>query len=259
MKVVILAGGRGTRLSEETEVIPKPMVEVGGKPILWHIMKTYSHYGHNDFIVCLGYRGYLIKEYFSHYYLHTTDVIIDLQQNRTIPTKSYSEPWKITLVDTGSETMTGGRLLKVRDYVGNADFFMTYGDGLSDVNIKELRQFHLKNKKMATVTAVQPLGRFGSLDIKRGEDAVHSFLEKPVGDNYWANGGFFVLKPDIFDHIKNGDDSVWEKEPLEDIAKDGELVAFKHTGFWKSMDTLRDKIELNNLWHKGQAPWKVWE
>ncbi len=256
MKVVILAGGVGTRLSEETSVIPKPMVEVGGKPILWHIMKIYSHFGFNDFIVCLGYKGYIIKEYFSHYFLHNSDVTIDMKKNKVSVHSTTSEPWKITLVDTGLETITGGRIKRIKKYIGKESFLMTYGDGVGRIDIRELVRFHRKHKKMATVTAVQPLGRFGSLDIGRSSK-VSSFLEKPQGDNNWINAGFFVLEAGIFDYIK-GDSTHWEKEPLENLAKSDQLVAYKHTGFWKPMDTLRDKLELERLWDANKAPWKMW-
>ncbi len=256
MKVVILAGGKGTRLSEETGVIPKPIVEIGGKPILWHIMKTYSHFGFNEFIICLGYKGYVIKEYFSHYFMHMSDVTIDLSNNKTEIHNSLSEPWKITLVDTGLETMTGARLKKIEKYTENKTFMMTYGDGVGNINIEELVKFHKKNKKAATITAIQPLGRFGTLEIT-AEDRVNSFLEKPKGNNTWINAGYFVLEPEIFKYIKG--DILWEKEPLENLAADKKLVAYKHTGFWKPMDTLRDKNELEQLWQSGTPPWKVWK
>lgn len=257
MKVVILAGGRGTRITEETNAIPKPMVEVGGKPVLWHIMKMYSHFGYNDFIICLGYKGYMIKEYFSHYFLHVSDVTIDLAANSVITENSASEPWKITLVDTGLDTMTGGRLKRVEKYLNKESFMLTYGDGVSNVDIKNLVKFHKTNKFLATVTAVQPTGRFGSLDITE-EKKVGSFLEKPPGDGSWINAGFFVFGPEIFNYIY-GDDVVLEKEPLEKVAASGQLAAFKHRGFWKCMDTLRDKIELEGLWQSGKPPWKLWE
>lgn len=256
MKVVILAGGRGTRISEETETIPKPMVEIGGRTILWHIMRIYSHFGYREFIICLGYKGYLIKEYFSHYFLHMSDVTIDMATNQVQVHSSESEPWKVTLVDTGLETMTGGRLKRIEKYVAGDTFMMTYGDGVADINIKELVAFHKKNKFLATVTAVQPTGRYGSLDVDEA-GKVNCFLEKPKGDNSWINAGFFVLEPGIFKYIK--DDSVfWEKEPLEDLAKDNQLNAYKHTGFWKGMDTIRDKIELDNFSKSGNAPWEFW-
>lgn len=256
MKVVILAGGMGTRISEETSVIPKPMIEIGGKPILWHIMKIYSHFGYDDFIICLGYKGYIIKEYFSHYFLHTSDITIDMKENNIQVHSSTSEPWRVTLIDTGLDTSTGGRLKRIKKYVGKEAFLMTYGDGVGNINIQDLVRFHQKNRKLSTVTAVQPLGRFGSLDIKKA-NKVSSFLEKPKGDNNWINAGFFVLEPDIFNYI-NGDDTIWEKEPLESLSKKGQLVAYKHSQFWKSMDTLRDKLELERLWNINKAPWKVW-
>ncbi len=255
MKVVILAGGLGTRLGQVAEAIPKPMVTIGGKPILWHIMKAYSGYGFNQFVICLGYKGYVIKEYFSHYFLHKSDVTIDLAKNKTTIHNTASEPWEITLVDTGLETMTGGRLKRVEKYVKGGTFMLTYGDGVSDVNIKNLVRFHKKSRAAATVTAVQPLGRFGSLDVS-GKDRVRSFLEKPKGDNSWVNAGYFVLEPEVFKYIE-GDDVSWEKEPVEGLASDGKLVAYKHEGFWKCMDTLRDKNELEHLWQSGKAPWKV--
>jgi glucose-1-phosphate cytidylyltransferase len=257
MKVVILAGGRGTRISEETNTIPKPMVEIGGKPILWHIMKIYSHYGINDFVVCLGYRGYLIKEYFSHYFLHMNDITIDMSSNDIKIHTTSSEAWKVTLVDTGLETMTGGRIKRVEKYVGKEPFMLTYGDGVGNVDLKALIEFHRKQGMMATITAVQPVGRFGSLDIG-ANDTIHSFMEKPKGDNRWINAGFFVLEPGAFDYISN-DTTTWEREPLENIARNGQLNAYKHNGFWKPMDTLRDKIELETMWQAGKAPWKVWE
>jgi len=258
MKVIILAGGRGSRISEETEVLPKPMVEIGGKPVIWHIMKLYSHYGFNDFIICLGYRGYMIKEYFSHYFMHMSDVTIDLSKNETKIHTTASEPWKITLVDTGLGTMTGSRLKRVQKYAGNQTFLLTYGDGLADINIEKLVQFHKKNKKLATLTAIQNAGRFGVLNIDSG-NKVSSFLEKPKDEGGWINGGFFVLEPGIFNFIKNGDTVVWENEPLENLAKQGKLSAYKHIGFWGCMDTLRDKISFERTWQSGAAPWKVWK
>lgn len=257
MKVVILAGGRGTRISEETNAIPKPMVEIGGKPILWHIMKIYSYYGFNKFIICLGYRGYMIKEYFSHYFLHMSDATINLSKNEVTIHNTHSEPWEITLIDTGLETMTGGRLKRVRSYLKDETFMLTYGDGVGDINISELVEFHKKNRRSMTVTAVQPSGRFGSLDIKKN-GIVSSFLEKPKGDKNWVNAGFFVMEPGIFGDIK-GDHVLLEKEPLEKAASSRQLAAYRHDGFWKCMDTLRDKLELERLWQSGCAPWKVWE
>lgn len=257
MKVVILAGGMGTRISEETNVIPKPMIEIGGKPILWHIMKTYSHYGFNEFVICLGYKGYIIKEYFSHYFLHMNDMTIDMTNNNVEIHSSSSEPWKVTLVDTGLNTMTGGRIKRIQKYIGSEQFLLTYGDGVADINIKSLIEFHKMKKSYATITAVQPLGRFGSLDISDNEKVV-SFLEKPKGDNNWINAGFFVLEPEIFNFIDD-DKMIWEREPLEKLAKEKQLNAYKHSGFWKPMDTLRDKNELESLWQSQKAPWKIWE
>ena len=257
MKVVILAGGFGTRISEETEDRPKPMIEIGGKPILWHIMKIYSHFGFNDFIICLGYKGYIIKEYFSQYLLHQSDVTFDFTNvnEKTILSKK-AEPWKVTLIDTGHNTMTGGRVKRIKNYVDNQTFMLTYGDGVGDIKIDKLVDFHKKNKNYATVTAAQPSGRFGALNIDDANQ-VYSYLEKPKGDGAWINSGFFVLEPKIFDFI-NGDDTVWESEPLENLAKTKQLMAFKHHGFWKPMDTLRDKKELEGLWQVDNAPWKLW-
>jgi glucose-1-phosphate cytidylyltransferase len=256
MKVLILAGGFGTRLSEETEIRPKPMVEIGGKPILWHIMKIYSHYGFNDFIILLGYKGYYIKEYFANYYLHQSDVTIDLATGRIEVLNNSSEPWKVTLLDTGINTMTGGRIKRAKTIVGNETFMLTYGDGVGDVNPLELLKFHKSHGKAITVTAAQPEGRFGALDI--GENSiVKAFQEKPKGDGAWVNAGFFVCEPKVFDYIE-GDSTVFEKEPLQKLAEDGELYAFKHKGFWKPMDTLRDKLELQKLWDSGKASWKIW-
>ena len=257
MKVVILAGGRGTRLSEETEVKPKPMVEIGGKPIIWHIMKIYSQYGFNDFIVCCGYKGYVIKEYFANYFLHEADVTIDLTKNSMDVHSSKAEPWKITLVDTGLATQTGGRIRRIRQYIGDNAFLLTYGDGLADIDIAKLIVFHKQQKKLATLTAVQTFGRFGALKVSTS-DSVTTFLEKPKDDNTWINGGFFVLEPAIFDYIKDEDESIWEREPLEALATDHQLNAYRHTGFWKPMDHLRDKIDLDDLWNSGMAPWKTW-
>lgn len=257
MKVVILAGGLGTRLSEETEVKPKPMVEIGGKPILWHIMKIYSHYGFNDFVICLGYKGYVIKEYFLNYYLHQSDIEIDLKTNTHEVINSIAEPWKVTLVDTGLETMTGGRLKKIRKFINNETFFATYGDGLSNINLIELLNFHRENDKLATITAVQPPGRFGALEINESGEVKH-FMEKPLGDGSWINGGFFVLEPESLDFVES-DGTVFEKEPLENLSKKGFLGAFKHKGFWRPMDTLRDKRELEEMWKNGTAEWKLWD
>lgn len=258
MKVVILAGGLGTRLSEETDLRPKPMIEIGGKPILWHIMKTYSHYGFNDFIICCGYKGYLIKEYFTNYFLHQSDVTIDLAENKIEIHKTSAEPWKVTLVDTGLNTMTGGRIRRIRKYL-DGTFFLTYGDGLGNVNIASLLEFHRSQKKMATVTVVQPSGRFGAIKFdERDAVKVFAFQEKPKGDGAWINGGFFVCEPGVIDFIDD-DSTIWERRPLEEIAARGELVAFKHTGFWKPMDTLREKTELEEMWNSGKAAWKIWE
>ncbi len=256
MKVAILAGGFGTRLSEVTDIKPKPMVEVGGKPIIWHIMKHYSHYGHNEFIILLGYKGYYIKEYFANYFLHQSDVTIDIQNNKMEIHNSTSEPWKVTLVDTGLETMTGGRVKRAEKFLKDETFLLTYGDGVSDINIKELIDFHRRNKKIMTLTSVQPEGRFGALELSG--DLVEKFSEKPKGDGSWINGGFFVCEPEIFNYISNGDLTVLEKDPLEKLATNNQLVAFKHSGFWKPMDTLRDKVHLDQLWNDKKAPWKVW-
>lgn len=256
MKVVILAGGLGTRLSEETVARPKPMVEIGGKPILWHIMKLYSHYGFNDFVICLGYKGYVIKEYFSNYFLHTSDVTLDLLHNKTEVHQKFAEPWKVTLVDTGDHTMTGGRVKRVAPYVNGETFLLTYGDGVADVNVHELLAFHRKHGKLATVTSTQPKGRFGALTLD-GQNYVREFKEKPSGDGNWINGGFFVMEPGLFKYIAD-DQAALEREPMEKLSNDGQLLAFKHHGFWQPMDTLRDKNYLEDLWVNGKAPWKVW-
>jgi len=259
MKVVILAGGFGTRISEETDLKPKPMIEIGGKPIIWHIMKTYSHFGFNEFVICLGYKGYMIKEYFANYFLHQTDVTIDLQNNKLDVHFSNAEPWKITLVDTGLNTMTGGRIRRIEKYIDNKTFMLSYGDGIGDVNIAELYDFHKKHKKQATVTVVQPSGRFGAVRLDEKEEVkVFAFQEKPKGDNAWINGGFFVLEPSIFNYIDD-DSAIWERKPLETIASEGQLMAYKHYGFWKPMDTLREKNELEELWTSGKAKWKIWD
>jgi glucose-1-phosphate cytidylyltransferase len=256
MKAVILAGGLGTRISEETHLKPKPMIEVGGKPILWHILKIYSAYGINDFLICVGYKGYVIKEYFANYFLHMSDVTFDIRNNKMEVHQKHAEPWKVTIVDTGEETMTGGRLKRVRDYLGDESFCFTYGDGVCDVNIRELVSFHQAHGKEATVTAVQPPGRYGALSI--GSDGlVQEFQEKPIGDKSWINGGFFVLKPKVLDRIA-GDETFWEREPMEELALESQLAAFEHPGFWRPMDTLRDKVLLEELWNSGKAPWKVW-
>ncbi len=255
MKVVILAGGLGTRLAEETTTRPKPMVEIGDRPILWHIMKIYSSYGLNDFVICLGYRGYMIKEYFANYYLHTSDVTFDVAENRMEVHETTTEPWRVTLVDTGAETMTGGRLRRVFDYLDEDDFCFTYGDGLADIDIGRLVAFHREQKTLATVTAVQPSGRFGSMRLD--EERVLEFTEKPAGDDAWINGGFFVLSPRVRDYL-DGDATVWEREPLQRLAAEGELSSYRHSGFWQPMDTLRERDRLQSLWESGEAPWKTW-
>ncbi|MCE1190085.1 MAG: glucose-1-phosphate cytidylyltransferase [Ignavibacteria bacterium] len=256
MKIVLLAGGLGTRLAEETTVKPKPMVEIGGYPILWHIMKIYSQYGFNDFIICLGYKGFLIKEYFYNYYLHKSDVTINLADNSTEIHRNLSEPWKITLVDTGLNTLTGGRLKRVQKYVGDETFMMTYGDGVADVNVPALIDFHKGHKQIATLTAVQPTGRFGALQIDP-DNTISVFKEKPTGDGTWVNGGFFVLEPKVFDYIED-DATMFERAPLENLARDGQLNAYHHQGFWMPMDKLSDKHELEKMWSSGSAPWKIW-
>jgi len=257
MKVVILAGGYGTRISEESHLKPKPMIEIGERPILWHIMKIYSSYGFNDFVICLGYKGYCIKEYFAHYFLHESDITFDFRnQNERMVHNHSAEPWQVTLVSTGLETMTGGRVKRVKDYIGNEPFMLTYGDGVADVNIKQLLTYHQAHGKLATVTSIQPAGRFGALDLD-DDNLIHGFQEKPKGDGAWINGGFFVMQPEVLDYI-DGDATILEREPLEGLAQAGQLVAHKHTGFWQPMDTLRDKNLLDDLWKSGKAPWKVW-
>ena len=256
MKVVILAGGLGTRLSEETILKPKPMVEIGEMPIIWHIMKIYSSHGFNDFIICLGYKGYVIKEYFTNYFLHKSDVTINLADNSVKVHDSKAEPWNITLVDTGVNTMTGGRIRRIQKHTNNEPFMLTYGDGVGDINITSLLDFHKKHGKACTVTSVQPSGRFGALNIDE-QDEVASFTEKPKGDGAWINAGFFVCNPEVFNYI-DSDDTFWEKEPMENIAADNQMKAFKHEGYWKPMDTLRDKAELEQEWLSGKAPWKNW-
>lgn len=256
MKAVILAGGLGTRISEETSIRPKPMVEIGGKPILWHIMKTYSAHGIHDFVICCGYKGYLIKEYFANYFLHMSDVTFDMEHNQMEVHQRNAEPWRVTLVDTGEDTMTGGRLKRVANYIKDEEeFCLTYGDGVADVNITELVASHRQNGKKATVTAVQPTGRFGALDIENS--AVRGFIEKPQGDGGWINGGFFVLSPEVIQWIEH-DSTIWERAPMERLACEGQLNAFFHSGFWQPMDTLRDKTHLEELWASGKAPWKIW-
>ncbi len=255
MKAVILAGGLGTRISEETHLKPKPMIEIGGHPILWHIMKIYSAHGVNDFIICCGYKGYIIKEYFSNYFLHTSDVTFDIQNNKVEIHENTAEPWRVTLVDTGRETMTGGRIKQIRQYLDEEDFCLTYGDGLSDINITQLIAHHKGQNTLATMTSVQPPGRFGAT-VLDGNKVSH-FQEKPVGDGGWINGGFFVLSPKVIDYVE-GNETVWEREPMERLAAEGQLSAYKHRGFWQPMDALRDKHYLEKLWDLGKAPWKLW-
>ncbi|WP_372717029.1 glucose-1-phosphate cytidylyltransferase [Novipirellula sp.] len=258
-QAVILAGGLGTRISEETHLKPKPMVEIGGRPILWHIMKAYSAHGINDFIICAGYKGYVIKEYFANYFLHMSDVTFDMQRNSMEVHQRKAEPWRVTVVDTGEETMTGGRLARIAPYLNDGTFCFTYGDGVSDLDISKLIDFHRSSGTAATLTAVQPPGRYGALTF----DATHSnrissFQEKPEGDGAWINGGFFVLEPSVLPYITDGDKTIWEREPLASLAADGQLSAYRHRGFWRPMDTLRDRNELESLWDSGKAPWKVW-
>jgi glucose-1-phosphate cytidylyltransferase len=257
MKVVILAGGHGTRISEESHLKPKPMIEIGGRPILWHIMKTYSHYGYNDFVICLGYKGYCIKEYFANYFLHQSDITFDFTNgNNQVIHENGTEPWKVTLIDTGVETMTGGRVKRVQKYVGNEPFMLTYGDGVGNVDIPKLVEFHQNHGRLATVTSTQPSGRFGALKLTQ-DNQVITFQEKPEGDGGWINGGFFVMQPEVFNYIEN-DATILERTPLENLAKDGQLMTFKHHDFWQPMDTLRDKNHLEELWATG-APWKLWK
>jgi len=257
MKAVILAGGMGTRISEESHLKPKPMIEIGGRPILWHVMKLYSHFGINDFVVCLGYKGYVIKEYFANYFLHNADVTFDMSSNRMDVHQRYADPWKVTLVDTGETTMTGGRLKRIRSYLGDDDVFcLTYGDGVGDIDIASLLTFHRSHGRLATVTAAQPPGRYGALKIAK--DCVLSFKEKPSGDGGWINAGFFVLSPKVIDYVQD-DSTVWEQEPIETLAHEGQLRAHFHRGFWQPMDTLRDKNLLEGLWASATPPWKVWE
>ena len=255
MKAVILAGGYGTRISEESHLKPKPMIEIGGRPILWHIMKIYSHYGINDFVICLGYKGYVIKEYFANYFLHMSDVTFDMTQNHMEVHQHHAEPWRVTLVDTGQNTLTGGRLKRVEKYVRDETFCFTCGDGVSDLRIDKLIAFHRQHGKKATLTAIQPPGRYGALQLE--ETTVRHFQEKPDGDGAWINGGYFVLEPQIFDEIE-GDNTSWETTPLQRMAGSGQLIAFQHSGFWQAMDTLRDKNQLEELWQSGKSPWKVW-
>lgn len=259
MKVLILAGGLGTRLSEETKIIPKPMVEIGSRPILWHIMKIYSHWGFNDFIILTGYQSHIIKDYFINYYNRYSDITVDLANDTVEVHKTRTEPWKVTMLYTGQNAMTGARIKKAQKYVGNEPFLLTYGDGVSDVNIKEVIESHKKSGKLITMTAVQPTGKFGAIAIDK-DNSITSFKEKPKGDGSWINGGYFVCENEVFNYIKENDDSVvFEKEPLENLAHDGKLNAYKHKGFWRPMDMLKDKNDLNEMWHNGRAPWKVWE
>ena len=258
MKAVILAGGLGTRISEETDVKPKPMVEIGGMPILWHIMKCYSHYGIDEFVICLGYKGYVIKEFFVNYFMHRANITIDLGNNTVQTLNTTSEPWKVTLIDTGNETMTGGRIKRIKPYIGDEPFMLTYGDGVSDVNIDKLVESHKKSGKLVTLTAYQPEGRFGALSIDE-EGTISKFQEKPKEGGAWINAGFFVCQPEAFEYIPEGDNVVWEQEPLKNLARDGQLHAYKHNGFWHAMDMLKDKNDLNDMWAKDQAPWKVWK
>jgi len=257
MKVLLLAGGLGTRLSEETDIKPKPMLDIGGKPILWHIMKTYSHYGFNDFVILLGYKGYYIKEYFANYFLHQSDVTIDMSDGSMEIHNNSSEPWKVTLLDTGLDSMTGGRIKRAQDFIGDKPFMLTYGDGVSDINIKELVRFHKAHGKAMTMTSAQPDGRFGALNID-DNNKVKEFKEKPKGDGSWINAGYFICEPKVFDYIVDGDSSVFEQKPLMNLAKDGEVYTYKHHDFWMPMDTLRDKHKLNELWNSDKAPWRVW-
>jgi glucose-1-phosphate cytidylyltransferase len=261
MKAVILAGGFGTRISEESGVRPKPMVEIGGKPILWHIMKIYSSHGINEFVICCGYKGHIIKEYFSNYFLHMSDITFNLKDNSIEVHRKKSEPWKVTLVDTGENVMTGGRIKRVAEHIKDSTFCLTYGDGVSDIDITKSIEFHKQQNAIVTLTAVQQPGRFGAFTLSKGENSISQFREKPKGDgtnNAWINGGFFIIEPKALDYI-SGDDTIWERDPLESLANEGLLSAFKHTGFWQPMDTLRDKNVLEELWEKGNAPWKIWD
>lgn len=263
MKVLILAGGFGTRLSEETNLIPKPMVEIGGKPILWHIMKIYSYYGFNEFIILTGYKSHIIKDYFINYYTQYSDITVDMSNNSVEIHTTRHEPWKVTMLYTGQDSMTGGRILHAKDYIGNETFMLTYGDGVSDVNLKELLKFHQAHKKAITMTSILPEGKFGALDIDESTHRIKSFVEKPKGDSHinnagWINGGFFVCEPKVFDYIQEGDATIFEQAPLRNLARDGELYSYKHYGFWKCMDTLKDKNDLTNLWLNHKAPWALW-
>jgi glucose-1-phosphate cytidylyltransferase len=257
MKILLLAGGFGSRLSEETDTRPKPMVEIGDKPILWHIMKIYSQYGFNDFVVLLGYKGYYIKEYFANYFLHQSDFTINMKDGNMEVINNSSEPWKVTLLDTGLHSMTAGRVKRAQEFIGDEPFMLTYGDGVSDINIEELVKFHKSHGKAMTMTSAQPDGRFGALNITEGNQVIN-FLEKPNGDGGWINAGFFVCEPKVFDYITEGDATIFEQKPLQNLAKDGEIFTYKHEGFWQPMDTLRDKVYLQELWEEGKAPWKTW-
>lgn len=260
MKAVILAGGLGTRISEETHLKPKPMVEIGGRPILWHIMKIYAAHGINDFVICAGYKGYVIKEYFSNYFLHMSDLTFDMQNNSVEVHHKKAEPWRVTVIDTGETTMTGGRIKRIASFIPEDTFCVTYGDGIADINISHLIEFHKKSKATVTLTAVQPPGRYGALSFRADDSSkVVDFREKPVGDGAWINGGFFVLNKSALDYIESGDQTVWEREPLEKIAASQGLNAYKHRGFWQPMDTLRDRNDLQSLWESGKAPWKIWK
>lgn len=260
MKVVIFAGGVGSRISEESHLKPKPMIEIGGKPILWHILKIYESQGFNDFIICLGYKGYMIKEYFMNYYLHNSDITIDINKNKVEVLQTKTESFKVTLVDTGLSTKTAGRLKRIQKHLNNEPFMLTYGDGVADINIKQLIEAHKKGGKAATVTAIQPAGRFGSLDIDNASNKVNKFMEKPKGDGFWINGGFFVLEPEIFNYLPdNSDDIMWEDDPLDALTKANQLTAYKHTGFWKCMDAMRDRVELEEMWDNNNAKWKIWK
>ncbi len=260
IQAVILAGGMGTRISEETHLRPKPMIEIGGRPILWHILKIYSSHGISDFIICAGYKGYIIKEYFANYFLHMSDVTFDMSRNAMEVHTHNAEPWRVTIIDTGEESMTGGRLARVRPYLNGNTFCFTYGDGVADINIQKLIAFHKLRGKLATLTAVQPPGRYGALGFAADDsDCVAAFQEKPEGDGAWINGGFFVLEPQVLDLLTDGDATVWERGPLETLVREKQLSAFRHRGFWRPMDTMRDKLELESLWGKGSAPWKTWE
>jgi len=258
MKTLLLAGGFGTRLSEATNLIPKPMVPIGGEPILWHIMKSYCHYGHNEFVILLGYKGHVIKDYFINYYRNKSDITVDIANNSVEILNNRAEPWKVTLLETGLNTMTGGRILRAKDVIGDETFMLTYGDGVGDVDIDALVKFHKEHGKLATMTSYQPEGRFGGIEFGDDDKKVNAFMEKPAGDGGWINAGFFVCEPGVLDYIEDGDQCIWERKPLENLAKDGELYSYKHRGFWKPMDTLRDNKQLNDMWNQNKALWKKW-